>query len=116
MYAVVESGGKQYKLTLGETVRVEKLNQDVGSDVEFSRVLTVHDDQKLHVGTPTVHNAKVVGTVVGSGKAKKVIVFKYKRKKQYRVFRGHRQPYTAVKVNSITLQSESTESGESSGT
>jgi large subunit ribosomal protein L21 len=103
MYAVVESGGKQYKLTPGETVRVEKLDQDVGSTVEFSRVLTVHDDQNLHVGTPIVHNAKVVGTVIENGKARKVIVFKYKRKKQYRVFRGHRQPYTAVRVNSITL-------------
>jgi large subunit ribosomal protein L21 len=103
MYAVVESGGKQYRVTPGETVRVDKLNQDVGSTIEFSRVLTVHDDQKLHVGTPTVQNAKVVGTVIDNGKARKVIVFKFKRKKQYRVFRGHRQPFTAVKVNSIKL-------------
>ena len=101
MYAVIESGGKQYKVAAGETVRVEELDQGVGSTVEFSRVLAVHDDQNLHVGTPTLQNAKVVGTVIENGKARKVIVFKFKRKKQYRVSRGHRQSFTAVKINSI---------------
>ena len=101
MYAVIESGGKQYKVAAGETVRVEQLDQGVGSTVEFSRVLALHDDQNLHLGTPTLQNAKVMGTVVGNGKAKKVIVFKYKRKKQYKVSRGHRQPFTAVKIDAI---------------
>ena len=101
MYAVIESGGKQYRVTPGTTVRVEELNQGVGSTVQFSRVLAVHDDQNLHLGTPTLQNAKVVGTVIENGKARKVIVFKYKRKKQYRVSRGHRQSFTAVKISSI---------------
>lgn len=103
MYAVVKSGGKQYKLTPGETVRIEKLDQEVGSTVEFSDVLAIHDDQNLIVGAPVVQNATVVGTIVENGKAGKVTIFKYKRKKQYRVLRGHRQPYTAVKISAINV-------------
>ena len=103
MYAVVRSGGKQYKLSPGEIVRVETLDQDVGSTVEFDQVLAVQNDQEIIVGTPLVQNAKVIGTVVQNGRAKKVIVFKYKRKKQYKVTRGHRQQYTAVKINEIII-------------
>lgn len=103
MYAVVKSGGKQYKLKPGETVRIEKLDQEIGATVEFGDILAIYDDQKLIVGDPFVQNAKVAGTVVEDGKAKKVIVFKYKRKKQYRVLRGHRQPYTAVKISTINV-------------
>lgn len=102
MYAVIESGGKQYKVAPGEVVRVEKLSQESGATVEFNRVLAVHDDQQIIVGTPWIQNAKVVGTVVAGGKAKKVIIFKYKRKKQYRVTRGHRQLYTSVKIDEIS--------------
>jgi large subunit ribosomal protein L21 len=101
MYAVIESGGKQYKVAPGEVVRVEKLSQESGATVEFNKVLAVYNDQQIMVGTPWVQNAKVIGTVSDNGKAKKVIVFKYKRKKQYRVTRGHRQPYTAVKIDEI---------------
>jgi large subunit ribosomal protein L21 len=103
MYAVVRSGGKQYKLSPGEIVRLETLDQDVGSTVEFDQVLAVQNEQEVVIGTPLVQNAKVIGTVVQNGRAKKVIVFKYKRKKQYRVTRGHRQQYTAVKINEITI-------------
>ena len=103
MYAVVKAGGKQYRVAPGETIRVERLAQEVGSTVEFGQVLALHDDQNLHVGAPTLENAKVVGTIVENGRAKKVIVFKFKRKKQYRVFRGHRQSFTAVKIDSIAL-------------
>jgi len=103
MYAVIESGGKQYRLAPGDVVRVERLGQEIGSTVEFDQVLAVHDDQKLVLGTPNLESAKVIGTVVGDGKAKKVIVFKFKRKKQYRVFRGHRQPYSSIKIDSIHL-------------
>ena len=101
MYAVIESGGKQYKVAPGEVVRVEKLSQESGATVEFDKVRAVHNDQQIIVGTPWVQDAKVLGTVIDNGKAKKVIVFKYKRKKQYRVTRGHRQPYTAVKIDEI---------------
>jgi large subunit ribosomal protein L21 len=101
MYAVIKSGGKQYKVIPGRVVRVERLKLDKGNKVEFDRVLAVHDDQTTTLGDPVVQNAKVIGTVLENGKAKKVIVFKYKRKKQYRVKRGHRQPYTAVQIDEI---------------
>jgi large subunit ribosomal protein L21 len=103
MYAVIKSGGKQYKVAPGGVVRVEKLNLEKGSKVEFDTVLAVNNDQQTTLGDPVVQNAKVIGTVVESGKAKKVIIFKYKRKKQYRVKRGHRQPYTAVQIDEINL-------------
>ena len=103
MYAVIKSGGKQYKVAPGSVVRVEKLNLEKGSKVEFDTVLAVNNDQQTTLGDPVVQNAKVIGTVVESGKAKKVIIFKYKRKKQYRVKRGHRQPYTAVQIDEIDL-------------
>ncbi|MCI0419143.1 MAG: 50S ribosomal protein L21 [Acidobacteria bacterium] len=101
MYAVIKSGGKQYKVSPGDVVRVEKLEREPGASVEFEEVLAVNNDETTIVGTPTVANARVSGTVVENGKAKKVIVFKYKRKKQYKVFRGHRQRFTAVKIDEI---------------
>jgi len=82
---------------------VEKLSQESGATVEFDKVRAVHNDQQIIVGTPWVQDAKVLGTVIDNGKAKKVIIFKYKRKKQYRVTRGHRQLYTAVKINEINM-------------
>ena len=101
MYAVIKAGGKQYKVSPGDVVRVEKLEQEAGSIVEFSEVLALNDDQALIVGSPLVANASVSGTVVETGKAKKVLIFKYKRKKQYKVFRGHRQLFTAVEIDAI---------------
>ena len=101
MYAVIKSGGKQYKVSPGDVVRIEKLDKEDGSTVEFGEVLAVNNDQNLVVGSPLVANASVAGTVVRTGKAKKVLIFKYKRKKQYKVFRGHRQQFTAVKIDAI---------------
>jgi len=101
MYAVIKAGGKQYKVSPGDVVRVEKLEQEAGTPVEFGEVLALDNDQNLVVGSPLVANARVSGTVVGTGKAKKVLIFKYKRKKQYKVFRGHRQRFTAVKIDAI---------------
>jgi len=101
MYAVIKSGGKQYKVSPGDIVRVEKLEKEAGTTVEFSEVLAVNNDQNLVVGSPLLANACVSGTVVETGKAKKVLIFKYKRKKQYKVFRGHRQRFTAVKIDAI---------------
>ncbi|PYV91378.1 MAG: 50S ribosomal protein L21, partial [Acidobacteria bacterium] len=75
MYAVIESGGKQYKVAPGEVVRVEKLSQESGATVEFDKVRAVHNDQQIIVGTPWVQDAKVLGTVIDNGKAKKVIIF-----------------------------------------
>jgi large subunit ribosomal protein L21 len=101
MYAVIKSGGKQYKVSPGDVVRIEKLENEAGSTVEFGEVLALNNDQNLVVGSPLVANARVSGTVVETGKAKKVLIFKYKRKKQYKVFRGHRQRFTAVKIDAI---------------
>ena len=103
MYAVIKSGGKQYKVEPGKVVRVEKLNLEKGGKVEFDTVLAVNIDEQVTLGNPVAQNAKVTGTVLESGKAKKVIIFKYKRKKQYWVKRGHRQPYTAVQIDEINL-------------
>ena len=101
MYAVIKSGGKQYKVSPGDVVRVEKLEKEAGTTVEFGEVLALNNDESLVVGSPLVTNARVSGTVVETGKAKKVLIFKYKRKKQYKVFRGHRQRFTAVKIDAI---------------
>ena len=103
MHAVIKSGGKQYKVSPGDVIRLETLEKEPGSAVEFDQVLFVSDEGKATVGNPLVAKAQVLGTVVEEAKAKKVIIFKFKRKKQYKVTRGHRQPYTAVKINDIKL-------------
>jgi len=104
MYAVIKSGGKQYKVEPGKVVRVEKLSLEKGGKVEFDTVLAVSDGGQTTLGNPLVQRAKVTGTVVENDRAKKVIIFKYKRKKQYRVKRGHRQPFTAVQIDAIDVQ------------
>jgi large subunit ribosomal protein L21 len=103
MYAVIKSGGKQYRVEPGKVVRVEKLSLEKGGKVEFDTVLAVNDGEQTTLGDPLVQKAIVTGTVVESGRAKKVIIFKYKRKKQYRVKRGHRQPYTSVQIDAIDV-------------
>ena len=103
MYAVIRSGGKQYRVIPGQTVRLEKFPGDVGSKVALKEVLLVENDGNLQVGAPIVANATVEGTVVEHDRAKKIIVFKKKRKKQYRRTSGHRQDYTAVRIDKITV-------------
>jgi large subunit ribosomal protein L21 len=102
MYAVIKCGGKQYKVSPGDVVRMEKLEMKPGTIVEFGEILAVNDDRNLFLGSPLVANARVSGTIVETGKAKKVLIFKFKRKKQYKVFRGHRQRFTAVKIDAIS--------------
>ena len=102
MYAIIKTGGKQYKVSEGDLVRVEKLPYEVGDTVEFDQVLLVSGDE-VKVGSPVVENAKVTATVEDQNKDKKIVVFKYKPKKQYRKKHGHRQPYTLVKIDSINL-------------
>ena len=102
MYAVIETGGKQYRVQEGDVVTIEKLNVSAGDDITFDRVLILNDGEKVQVGTPIVEEAKVFGTVVENGKAEKVIIFKYKAKKDYRKKQGHRQPYTMVKIESLS--------------
>lgn len=101
MYAVLTTGGKQYRVSEGDVLFVEKLNAEVDSTVELTEVLAVSKDGELKVGAPVVEGAKVVVKVLAQGKAKKVVVFKYKRKKDYRRKNGHRQPYTKIVVEKI---------------
>lgn len=103
MYAIIETGGKQYRVQEGDTLFVEKLNHAEGESVKFDRILAVSNDGELSVGTPVVAGATVEGTVLENGKGKKVIVYKYKAKKDYRNKNGHRQPFTKVKIEKISL-------------
>ena len=103
MYAVIETGGKQYKVQEGDTIFVEKIEAEEGDKVDFSKVLLVANDDDLTVGKPYVEGATVEGTVLEQGKARKVVVFKYKPKKNYKRKQGHRQPYTKVKVDKILV-------------
>lgn len=103
MYAIVEISGKQYKVQEGDVVFVDRLeNVEEGKEVTFDKVLFISDGKKVTVGTDTVKGAKVKATVVGHGKAKKIIVFKFKAKKNYRRTQGHRQPYTKIQIEKIT--------------
>ena len=100
MYAIIATGGKQYKVAEGDIIRVEKLGVEAGTAYTFDQVLAVSDNE-LKVGTPTVAGATVTGTVVKEAKAKKVIVYKYKRKTGYHKKNGHRQLYTQIKIDKI---------------
>ncbi len=100
MYAIIATGGKQYKVSEGDVIRVEKLDAEAGAAVTFDQVLAVSDGE-LKVGCPTVDGASVSATVEKQGKAKKVIVYKYKRKTGYHKKNGHRQQYTQVKIDKI---------------
>lgn len=101
MYAVVATGGKQYKVQEGDVLHVEKLKGDVGAEISFDRVLMYSDGENVSVGQPVIDGAVVSGHIVEQGKEKKIIVFKYKRRKRYRRKQGHRQMFTAVKIDSI---------------
>jgi len=101
MYAVVNTGGKQYKVQQGEVLRIEKIPGDVGSSVTFDRVMMFSDGETVSIGQPVLDNVAVEGHIVAQGKAKKILVFKYKRRKRYRRKQGHRQEFTAVQIDSI---------------
>lgn len=101
MYAIIESCGKQYKVAEGDVVFFEKLDAEEGKKVSFDQVVLVSDGEKIEIGNPYVKGFKVEGKVVSHGKGKKIIVFKYKAKKNYKRKQGHRQPYTKVEITSI---------------
>ncbi|MFC2013742.1 50S ribosomal protein L21 [Chloroflexota bacterium] len=101
IYAIIETGGKQYKVSLGQAVDVERLAVAEGDTIELDKVLLIADGDKLEVGTPTVDGAKVVATSQGEGKGKKIIVLKYKPKVRYRKKTGHRQFYTRLVIDKI---------------
>lgn len=104
MYAVIKTAGKQYRVAPGEVVRLDKMEQQVGDQVEFDMVLAIQDEEQYTIGRPTIDKARVLGTVVETGRAKKIRVLKFKRRKQYRVLRGHRQDFTAVKIDAIRAE------------
>lgn len=101
MYAVVKTGGKQYRLSEGDTIRVETLDVEEGSSIEFDNILMIADGENIKVGTPYVDGSKVVATVKGHGRHKKIEIIKFNRRKQYDRRTGHRQNYTELEVTKI---------------
>ena len=103
MYALIETGGKQYKVAEGDVIKVEKLAVEAGQEYAFDKVLVVAKDSDVTVGAPYVAGAKVSASVIGDGKEKKVVVYKYKPKKGFHKKKGHRQPFTKLQIQSISL-------------
>ncbi|MBN1930221.1 MAG: 50S ribosomal protein L21 [Desulfobacterales bacterium] len=101
MYAVISSGGKQYKVQKGDILRVEKIAGEINDPVSFDKVLMFSENEQVNLGRPYLDNVAVQGHIVEQGKEKKILVFKYKRRKRYRRKQGHRQQYTAVKIDRI---------------
>ncbi len=104
MYAVIRTGGKQYRVEENQVLKIEKLEGTEGTEVEFDDILLYSDGDNITLGTPKVENAVVKGHIIDQGRTKKVLVFKYKRRKGYRKMRGHRQHFTEVKIDSIQVQ------------
>ncbi|MFC1830584.1 50S ribosomal protein L21 [Thermodesulfobacteriota bacterium] len=102
MYAIIKTGGKQYQVSAGDRLMVEKLEGNIGDSIELSEVLLVADGDAVTVGKPVVEGAKVVATITDQGKHRKIKVFKKKRRKGYRLMKGHRQPYTALKIADVS--------------
>ncbi|MFH1743491.1 MAG: 50S ribosomal protein L21 [bacterium] len=104
MYAIIETGGKQYRVQPGDEVHVEKIPGEVGDSVEIDRVLMYADEERLSVGTPVVENIKVKGHVLSHGRDKKIVIFKMKKRKKYRRKQGHRQSFTVLKIDEIAVE------------
>jgi len=104
MYAIIQNGGKQYKVVEGKKVKLEKLTANTGDDVQIKEVLFFNDGSHAVTGSPYIEGASVNGKVVSHGKNKKVIIFKYKRRKDSKTKKGHRQPYTEVLVEKISME------------
>ena len=113
MYAIIESCGRQYKVSEGDVVFFEKLDVEEGKKVTFDKVILVSNDGKVEVGSPVIAGAKVEGKVVSNGRGKKILVFKYKAKKNERKTIGHRQDYTKVEITSIKTAAKKAEKAES---
>ena len=101
MYAVIRTGGKQYRVAKGELLQVDKINGEVGQSVEFTEVLMLANGERIEIGRPVLGDSKVVGEIVEQGKGKKIVIFKSKRRKGYRKKQGHRQQYTVLKIKEI---------------
>ena len=109
MYAVIQTGGKQYKVSQGDRIQVERLEGQVGDQVRFEEVLFLSDGGETQVGSPKIEGARVVGKIVDQSKGKKILVFKFKRRKMYRRLRGHRQMLTDVQIEGIESETASAE-------
>ena len=105
--AIIKTGGKQYKISEGDKLKIEKLPKKEGVDVSFSEVLLYADDKVVDVGTPILKDVKVTAKVLGQGKASKVIIFKYKKRKRYSKKKGHRQPFTEIEITKISKTASS---------
>ena len=103
MYAVIKTGGKQYRVASGDTLKVEKLVGEVGSEIVLDQVLAVGEGESLSLGTPLVSGASVKATVVSHGRGEKVQIFKMRRRKHYKKSQGHRQSYTEIRIDGITV-------------
>ena len=103
MYAIIENGGKQYRVSKGDVVLLEKVAAQPGDTLSLPEVLAGESEGKLHLGKPYLENASITARVIGQGKAKKIVIFKYKAKKNYRRKTGHRQPFTKVAIESINF-------------
>ncbi len=101
MYAIIRTGGKQYKVSPGDILSVEKIEGKIGDTIEFREVLMVHDEQKTEIGRPQLDTVKVSGEIIGQGKKAKDIIFKSRRRKHYQKKTGHRQPITKIKIKEI---------------
>ena len=103
MLAIIKTGGKQYKVSPGDKLRIEKVDKKEGEEIIFDQVLLVEKSNKVHIGTPLVKDAKVSGKVLTQGKADKIIIFKFKSKTRYRKKQGHRQPFSEVEITKIEV-------------
>jgi len=101
MLAVIRTGGKQYLVSPGQKIKIEKINKKIGQEMAFNDVLLLEKAKKIELGNPSIRGVKVIGKVLRHGKSKKVIIFKYKPKKRYKVKKGHRQPFTEVEITKI---------------
>jgi len=104
LYAIIQTGGKQYKVSPGDTIRVEKIDGQKGDPIEFKEVLFFADGDKILAGQPLLSNVRIIGEILGQHRAPKVIIFKMKRRKGYHKKQGHRQFFTSLKIKEITLQ------------
>lgn len=103
MLAVIKTGGKQYIVTPGTKIKIEKINKKEGSEITFNEVLLLEKQKQIEIGTPLVKGAKVIGKVLSQGKGKKIIIFKYRAKTRYRKKAGHRQPFTEIEIKEIQI-------------
>lgn len=106
MFAVIKTGGKQYLVSPGQKIRIEKIDKKEGEEIVFNEVLLMEKGKKLEIGTPKVEGVKVIGKVIRQGKGEKLIILKYRAKKRYRKKKGHRQPFTEVEIIRIEVDEE----------